>query len=530
MIQYTVEAAEMSLCFKEIPEEKMRLKNRKDHLPENRALRARLGRKSFSKVLIIVLCVLLTVLLALGGVAYTIGYMLYDNMHHETMDTAINTNLMSLREIIEQYGDYTGSDYSPEEIAEVKRGIIHDSYEKYLKPGTDYTDICKMLDADINADLSSLEGRFSREVLDFCQKAYRFGCADLVWEYSNIKESDTVDPDWVTAGPSDTTDTTDPADTTVPDDTTTPEDSATETTNIILAPTPDTEPPSISGVTVTDSDIYNILLIGVDTRDTSFAGRSDTIMVVSINKATKRIILSSFPRDLKVYDPSYGETKINSIYARAGSIGTSAGRLATAINYNFGIQIHDYVVINFSAFNKVLGIMGGVDVPLYYAEFYALRDHLSEEKKAELRTRFAGNESNSDFYVYVHLDAAEALQYSRIRKVYNPVTQKNERSNDFFRGERQRNVVWGLVRSLRNLDIEKVKAIAADVLPLVATSVTYNDFLLKIVNYLDYSSYSVSSFGFPVDGTWKYENTGASYVVITNFEKNKAAWRAFVYK
>jgi len=510
----------------------MRLKNRKDHLPENRSLKSKLGKKKFAKVSIIVLCVLLAVLLALGGVAYTIGYMIYGNIHHETMDTGINTNRRSLREIIERDGDYTGSDYSPEEIAEVKRGIILDTYEIYLTEGVNCYEICKLLDEDQNADLSHLEDRFSKELLDFCKKAYRFGCADVVREYAKNSSGTTTEEnteDWITDPSTDVT--TEPSDTTAPDVTTEPStDTTPGSSSIIVAPAPETEPIPITGVTVTDSDLYNILVIGVDTRDTSFNGRSDTIMVVTLNKATKRVILSSFPRDMKVYDPSYGWTKINSIYARSGSIGTSAGRLAVAISHNFGVQIHDYVVVNFSVFNKVLGIMGGVDVPLYYAEFYALRNHLTEDMKAELRAQFAGNEKNPDFFVYVHLEEAQALHYARIRKVFNPVTQKNERSNDFYRNERQRNVVWGLIRSLRKLDLEKIKGIVSEVLPLVATSVTYNDFLLKLVNYLDYSSYSVSSFGFPVSGTWKYENNGVSYVVITDFEKNKTAWRSFVYK
>jgi len=479
-------------------------------MPENDALRARLGKRKFIRIAVTVMCVLLVLLLVLGGAAYTIGYMLYGNIQQETMDTAVNTNLMSLREIIERDGDYTGTDYTAEEIAEVKRGIILDMYEAFLDEGNNYYDVCLLLDRNADADLSSLEGRFTKEELDFCKKAYSFGCADIVWSFASKEDKTTSDSIQVTTRPSVTTD-------------------PSVTTNPGIIVTPDKEPEPLKGVTVKDSDIYNVLIIGLDTRDDSFNGRSDTIMVVSINKATKRIVLTSFPRDLKVYDPSYGWTKINAIYPRAGNVGTSVGRLATAIQHNFGITIHDYAVVNFIIFEKVLDVFEGVDVPLYYAEYRTMYSYFDDAMKAELDAAFAGNEANSNFSVYVHLNGKQALRYARIRKVYNPVTEKNERSNDFYRNERQRQVVWGLIRNMRRLDLDKIKQIVNEILPMLATSVTYNDFLFKVMSYLDYSSYSVSSFAIPVEGTWRYEDGSVSYVIITDFEKNKSRWRAYVY-
>ena len=138
----------------------------------------------------------------------------------------------------------------------------------------------------------------------------------------------------------------------------------------------------------------------------------------------------------------------------------------------------------------------------------------------------AGTDTKSICYE-THQKAKDIIEGRKIDPTFYPVIYGADEDDDWTDPK-----VWKKANPSLGItvDIEKVKAIAADVLPLVATSVTYNDFLLKIVNYLDYSSYSVSSFGFPVDGTWKYENTGASYVVITNFEKNRAAWRAFVYK
>ena len=66
-----------------------------------------------------------------------------------------------------------------------------------------------------------------------------------------------------------------------------------------------------------ENKTYNFLILGVDERDDD-VGRSDTIIVLSTNMATKRIGLISIPRDSRVEVPNYGETKINHAYAYGG--------------------------------------------------------------------------------------------------------------------------------------------------------------------------------------------------------------------
>ena len=434
----------------------MRLRDKKDNLMENDDLGSRLGKKRALQIIIIVLCSFLTLLLIVAGALYFGGGALYENVHVDTMDTSINKNLFSIREILERDGDYTGSDFTPEEIAEAKKGIIYDTFGKFLDEEKNYYAVMQLLDSGIDADASSLLDEFSIEEIDFCRKAYRFGCRDLIEDMSDPPDTDTG---------------------TESIEVTTKDPDALKIPTVVE--TPDKEPDALTGINVKDSDVYNVLLIGLDTRDNDFNGRSDTLIIVSLNKATKRIVLTSFPRDLKVYDPSYGWTKINAIYPRAGNVGTSAGRLATTLSQNFGIVIHDYVVINFAVFKKTIDIFGGVDVPLYYAEYATMnsKKFFNSEEQAEIEASFAGKESDPNFYIHVHLDGEQALYYARIRKVWNPVTEKNERSDDFYRNERQRNVVMDLVRQMRTMSFDELMKIAEEVFPMVATGISYNECL-----------------------------------------------------
>ena len=499
----------------------MRLREKESALDLNVRLASKLRIKKAKRIFISTVCVLLVMLIALGGAVYAAGYFAWGHMRHETMDTSVDTSLAELRRIILEQGDYTGTAFSPEVIAEVKRGIILDEMDGFISAKKDYRSVCERLLADINADLSSFDEEYYKtnthsgaEVLEFCRRAVKFGCADIIG-----KEPETT-PE--TSAP-------DSPETTLPDGETT--GGGSETTAIpggSVMDDPPPEPTPITGVSVSDDDVYNILLLGVDSRKDDFKGRTDTMMLVSINRASKRIILTSFWRDLKVYDPSYGWTKINNVYARAGNIGTSVGRLATTLKYNFNIDVHNYVIVNFVIFDKVVEIFGGVDVPMYYGEYdYMTRHTYDENKIGDLHEHWlGGNELGT---VNVHLNANQALVYARMRSnVMNPATGEWERSGDNWRTERQKNVVWSLIRQLRNLDMDKITKFVKEVMPMVATDLSYNDFIVKMAGYLDYKRYSVHTFSIPAPHTWIYGE--GSYVEIFDFDANRKQWREFVYQ
>ena len=81
------------------------------------------------------------------------------------------------------------------------------------------------------------------------------------------------------------------------------------------------------------SDVYNILLIGTDERGSNSGARSDTMLLVSINRQTKQIIGTSFLRDTYVKIPEKGFNKLNASYAFGG-----VELLFDTLEYNYSIN------------------------------------------------------------------------------------------------------------------------------------------------------------------------------------------------
>lgn len=110
-----------------------------------------------------------------------------------------------------------------------------------------------------------------------------------------------------------------------------------------------------------NKNVVNIALFGVDTLDSSMVGRSDSIIIVSLDKKKKEIRLSAIQRDcyVEIDHPKRGkiQDKINHAYAFGG-----ASLAVKTLNQNFGLDIKDYVVINFTNMEKVVDTLGGIQL------------------------------------------------------------------------------------------------------------------------------------------------------------------------
>ena len=95
------------------------------------------------------------------------------------------------------------------------------------------------------------------------------------------------------------------------------------------------------------------MLIGVDTRDSEFEGRSDSMIFIHVNPETKKIITTSFLRDMYVNIPEYGGNRLNAAYVFGGP-----ELLFDTISDNFGIEIEDYVRLNFWLVIDILDDLG----------------------------------------------------------------------------------------------------------------------------------------------------------------------------
>ena len=178
--------------------------------------------------------------------------------------------------------------------------------------------------------------------------------------------------------------------------------------------------------------VSNVLLIGTDSRDLSQErGRSDSMILASINKKTRELTLTSFLRDSYVYiDDEYGYGKLNAAYSYGG-----AGLLMDTIESNYGVRIDDYILISFAACANVIDAVGGVKLDLTDEEADAVNEILISEVN-----ELMGDDRNDDLLDCggkQKLDGKQALSYSRIRYVGNA---------DFELASRQRTVMTQVLK------------------------------------------------------------------------------------
>ena len=190
-----------------------------------------------------------------------------------------------------------------------------------------------------------------------------------------------------------------------------------------------TEIPRPEAMFETGDDIMNIAVLGSDLRPTGIGGfRTDTIMILILNRTAKKAALVSFPRDLYVYIPAYGMERINSAFPQGGSInypGGGFGLFQDTMKYNFGLTIHHYALMNFWGFRDLIDQLGGIDV------YCAMGLHDTRQGFRDGYSVGAG---------WNHMDGETALWYVRSRYT----------SSDFDRTRRQQEVLLGLSQTLLN--------------------------------------------------------------------------------
>lgn len=243
-----------------------------------------------------------------------------------------------------------------------------------------------------------------------------------------------------------------------------------------------------------DSDVYNILLLGNDSRTNSISERTDVMLLVSINTKTQDILLTSFLRDIYLHIPGYFSHRLNT----ANALGGPALTVET-IEQNFAIDIDRYAEVNFSAFVTIIDTLGGVDL------------HLTA---AEAQTVGCGTGDGT-----YHLDGEDALSFCRIRSL----------DNDFGRTERQRELLEALWSDLKSISLPEAYLLMADILPEVTTDLTQSDCLNLLAIGTQISHYSLRSTQIPADDSWNYAMIDGMSVLRLDFEENIDYLRSFIY-
>ena len=250
--------------------------------------------------------------------------------------------------------------------------------------------------------------------------------------------------------------------------------------------------------------VDNILLIGADRRDKLENGRSDTMIIVSMNHNTGKIHMTSLMRAMYVCIPrSDGDVwgMLNAAYSWGGP-----NLLVDTIELNFRIQIDKYVVIDFAAFENVVNLLDGVEIELTEAE-----------------AKYMGMAGVYAPAGKTLLNGEQALMYSRIRML----------DNDFVRTSRQRKVINELLKKARKMDLTTMLALADQILPMVNTNLTNSEILVYLTRAIPMLKNEVTQRMLPVENESGKSYYGMIYVdgremYRVNFTKNIQALYDFI--
>lgn len=261
-----------------------------------------------------------------------------------------------------------------------------------------------------------------------------------------------------------------------------------------------------------DKNVTNILLIGSDSRNTGERGRSDAMLLLSINRKQKTIILTSLLRDIYIDIPGKTANRLNAAYAYGG-----AELLMKTIEENFRIKVDGYVSVNFLSFLEVIDIIGGVRVNITEEELPVLNAHIRSLNK------ILNEDLNKDLIALpgkILLNGKQTLSYSRIRSL----------GTDFARTARQRNVLEQIFEKFKNLGLKEIITILNKVIPKVKTDLKKTEIIAHIINMPEYIGYEFKQWRIPIDGSYRNATIDEKSVLVIDFEKNIKEIADRIYK
>ncbi len=257
-------------------------------------------------------------------------------------------------------------------------------------------------------------------------------------------------------------------------------------------------PDDLSVTSGLDPAWFNVLLLGTDTGGKVLNyGRTDTMMVLSINKTTGEMRLSSLVRDMYVNLPHLKiPNRINTANAFGGPL-----YAIKVVNETLGLNIKDYFSVNFQGFKSIIDYLGGVTMSLSLAE-----------------ARIAGAALTTEPQL---LNGEQALAYVRIREL----------DNNFGRNPRQRKLLDAMLKQLlSSSDLNQIMTALTESLKYLSTNMTISE-LLQLVPPVLRNKIEMEMVGFPITGDWHNEMIGGVMsVVIFDQEKTKEKLHHFIYE
>ena len=255
---------------------------------------------------------------------------------------------------------------------------------------------------------------------------------------------------------------------------------------------------------INDSQILNVMLIGSDSMSTGDHGRSDSLMILSLDVKNHKIKVTSLMRDIWINIPGHGYDRLNAAYAFGG-----AKLTIETIEKTFGLHVDRYAIVDFEGFSNIIDTLGGIDL------------ELTSDECIYINT-YSGDKNTLKGKGMKHLTGLQALHYSRDR---------NSKGSDYDRTSRQRNVIRAIVDKLRSANLKQITELIPTIAPLITTNFKTSEISRLATNSLNYLKYDLEEFRLPTNDNVKNETISQKMVlVIPDIAKARYDFLKFVYE
>lgn len=247
------------------------------------------------------------------------------------------------------------------------------------------------------------------------------------------------------------------------------------------------------------NELQHILLLGIDARPGQTTGRTDTMIILTVDTNNQKIKLMSLMRDIIVAIPGHENNRLNAAYVFGG-----ADLLLQTIENNFGIHIERYLGVNFSILADLIDQIGGLTLTVE-SEYYM--DRINAVIKED--NKVLGLNENDGLLT----QAGEQLMTGKQAQAYARYRYGTS-DGDFGRTARQREVITKIFHRLTEMSLVELSALAMSNIDNVVTNLTLQDIMLLAPAMLSLKDAEIKELRLPVDGGYKFQTVRGMSVIV----------------
>ena len=261
-----------------------------------------------------------------------------------------------------------------------------------------------------------------------------------------------------------------------------------------------------------EEGVYNILLLGEEAIGSgSGRGRTDVIVIATMNTNNKTIKLTSLMRDSFVQIPGYNDNKLNTAYEKGG-----LDLLYQTIALNYDLHLDGCVLVNFENFEEIIDKLGGLEITLTAGEAKYLNS-----------TNYISNPAYRNVKEGTQLlNGNQVLGYSRVRKRATITGNKN----DYGRTDRHRIVLNAIFDKYKTESKTKLASMILELLPMIKTDIDSKGFQMLLNTFIEMGTTDMSQLRVPVDGAFNDQmKVRGMSVLILEWDANIEALHSFIF-